>query len=132
MKKARFAVIGLGWFGEKHVHVLSELPNVEVVAVCSRTESRAREVANKYGAKRWYTDWNKVVKDPEVEAVSVVTHVPEHKEPTILAAEAGKHVLVEKPIAGNLKDADEMIASTEKNKVHFMVGHILRFESRYA
>ncbi len=132
MKKVRFAVIGLGWFGEKHARVLTELPNVELVAVCSRTESRAREIANRYGAEKWYTDWGRTVADPEVEAVSVVTHVPEHREPVILAAEAGKHVLVEKPIAGNLKDADEMIASTEKNKVHFMVGHILRFESRYA
>jgi len=56
MKKVGFAVIGLGWFGEKHVHVLSELPSVELVAVCSRTESRAREIAAKYGAKKWYTE----------------------------------------------------------------------------
>ncbi|MEM3395574.1 MAG: Gfo/Idh/MocA family oxidoreductase [Nitrososphaerota archaeon] len=132
MKKVGFAVIGLGWFGEKHVHVLSELPGVELVAVCSRTEARAKEVASKYGAKKWYTNWEKTVRDPEVEAVSVVTHVPEHRDPVILAAEAGKHILVEKPIAGSLKEADEMIAATEKNKVHFMVGHILRFESRYA
>jgi len=132
MKKARFAVIGLGWFGEKHVHVLSRLPHVELVAVCSRREARAKEVATRYGAKRWYTDWSKAVKDPEIDAVSVVTHVPDHREPVVLAAEAGKHVLVEKPIAGNLKDADEMIAAAERNNIYFMVGHILRFENRYA
>lgn len=132
MKKVGFAVIGLGWFGEKHVHVLSKLPHVDLVAVCSRREARAKEVAAQYGAKKWYTDWSKVVKDPEVDAVSVVTHVPDHREPVVLAAEAGKHVLVEKPIAGSLKDADEMIGAAERNNIHFMVGHILRFENRYA
>ncbi|MEM2188017.1 MAG: Gfo/Idh/MocA family oxidoreductase [Candidatus Bathyarchaeia archaeon] len=132
MKTIRFGVVGLGWFGEKYVQVLSKLPYVELVAVCSRRLQRAKEVARLYGVKKYYTDWYELAKDPEVDAVGVVTHVPDHKDPVIAAAESGKHVIVEKPIAGNLKDADEMISAARRNNVHFMVGHILRFETRYA
>ncbi|OYT67772.1 MAG: hypothetical protein B6U65_02185 [Candidatus Wolframiiraptor sp. EX4484-121] len=132
MRKVRFAVIGLGWFGEKHAHVLSKLPHAELFAVCSRTESRAREIARRYGAKKWYTSWEKTASDPEIDAVSVVTQIHDHRTPAVLAAEHGKHVFVEKPIAGNLRDADEMIAAAERNNVHLMVGHILRFVSHYA
>jgi len=132
MKTVKFGVVGLGWFGEKYVQILSKLPHVELTAVCSRRPQRAKEVAQRYGAKKYYTNWNDIAKDPEIDAIGVVTHVPDHKDPVIAAAEAGKHVIVEKPIAGNLKDADEMISATRRNNVHFMVGHILRFETRYA
>ena len=131
-KKVRVAVVGLGWFGERHLQVLSQLPNVEVVAVCSRTASRARELARRFGVKKTYTDWEKVAKDPNVDAVTVTTHVPDHHEPVIAAAEAGKDVYVEKPIASTLKKADRMISATKRAGVLFMVGHILRFENRYA
>jgi len=131
MREVRFGVVGLGWFGEKHLQVLSQLPNVKVVAVSSRRASRAEEVARRYGIPRWYSDWRKLAGDEEVDAVSVVTHVPDHREPVIAATEAGKDVIVEKPIAGNLEDADAMIRAAEKSGVIFMVGHILRFENRY-
>jgi len=132
MNIIRFGVIGLGWFGEKHLQVLSQLPNVKVAALCSRTRERAAELASRYGADKVYTDWSKIAEDPNIDAVSVVTHVTDHREPVVLAAEHGKHVLVEKPIASTLEDADKMISATRKAGVHFMVGHILRFEPRYA
>lgn len=132
MEKVRVGVVGLGWFGEKHVRVLTQLPNVELAAVCSRRAGRAREVARRYGAKKVYTDWNRLVSDATIDAVTVTTHLPDHREPVVAAARAGKHVYVEKPIASNLEDADAMISSTRQAGVLFMVGHILRFENRYA
>ncbi len=132
MEKVRVGVVGLGWFGEKHLRILSQLPNVEIVAVSSRSESRAKQVARQFGVKKTYTDWNKLAKDPRIDAVTVTTHLPDHRGPVLAAAEAGKHVFVEKPIADNLRSADEMIAATRRAHVHFMVGHILRFENRYA
>ncbi|MEM4373466.1 MAG: Gfo/Idh/MocA family oxidoreductase, partial [Nitrososphaerota archaeon] len=131
MNSVRFGVVGLGWFGEKHLHVLSQLPNVSVKAVCSRTRQRAEELARAYGVPRVYTDWEKIAADPELDAVSVVTHVTDHHKPVVAAAEHGKHVLVEKPIASTLREADEMISAAKRGGVHFMVGHILRFENRY-
>ena len=131
MEKVRVGVVGLGWFGEKHVQVLSQLPNVEVVAVSSRTGSRAKEVARRYGVKKSYTDWEKLARDPRVDVVTVTTHIPDHHAPVIAAAEAGKDVYVEKPIASTLREADEMISAAKRAHVLFMVGHILRFENRY-
>jgi UDP-N-acetylglucosamine 3-dehydrogenase len=132
MKTVKFGVLGLGWFGEKHAQVLAQLPQVELVAVCSRTAARARRVAAACGAKRAYHEWSAFLADPELEAVSIVTHVHEHREPVVRALQAGKHVLVEKPIAATLADADAMLQAARHAGRIFMVGHILRFENRYA
>jgi UDP-N-acetylglucosamine 3-dehydrogenase len=132
VKKVPVGVLGLGWFGEKHVSILSNLPNVELTAVCSRTEARAREVASKYGVKKVYTDWQKLVKDQEIDALTVTNNVQDHAAPVVGAAEAGKNVFVEKPISNSLEEADRMIAATERAGALFMVGHVLRFENRYA
>jgi UDP-N-acetylglucosamine 3-dehydrogenase len=131
MREVGVGVIGGGWFGEIHMHTLSKLPNAKLVAVCSRREEHAKELASKYGAKKWYTDMYQLVRDKEIEAVHVVTAEPEHREPTVAAAENGKHVLVEKPIATTLKDADAMIAAAKKANVFFMVAEELRFDPRY-
>lgn len=132
MKKVGVGVIGLGRFGENHVHTLSALPNVDLVAVCSRRKARAEEIAKKYGAKMWFVKREKLLSNPDVEAVHVVVAENEHKPPVIAAAEAGKHILCEKPIALTLEDADDMITATRKAGVKFMVGHILRFDPRYS
>jgi UDP-N-acetylglucosamine 3-dehydrogenase len=132
LKTVRMGVVGLGWFGEKHVQILSQLPNVEIVAVCSRTASRAKEIAKRYGVKTVYTDWEKLADDSRIDAVTVATHLPDHKAPVLACMEAGKDVFVEKPIARTLKDADAMISAARRANVSFMVGHILRFENRYA
>ena len=131
MDKVGYGVIGLGQFGEKHTQVLSSLPNVDLIAVCSRRKERAKEVAEKYGAKKWYTDFNEMLENKEIEAVSIVTAEPEHREPTVAAAKKGKHILLEKPMAMNLEDADAMIKATQKAGIFFMVGHILRFCTSY-
>jgi len=132
MKTVRVGVVGLGWFGEKHLQVLSQLPNVELTAVCSRSEARAKEVAKRYGVNKTFTDWEKVAKDQGTDAILVATHLPDHRAPVVAAAEAGKDVFVEKPVASTLKDADAMISAAKRAGVSLMVGHILRFETRYA
>jgi predicted dehydrogenase len=126
-----YGVIGGGQFGELHARALSELPIVDLVAVCSRRPERARELAERYGARRWYTDYRQLVADDEIQAVHVVTAETEHREPTVAAAQAGKHILLEKPIAMSLEDADAMIAAAEAAGVFFQVAHILRFDPRY-
>jgi predicted dehydrogenase len=131
MSSVRFAVIGLGDFGERHVRALKAVHGVEVVAVCSRTERRAREVAERYGIPKWYTSRAEVVEDPAVDAVTIATADDDHVEPTVLAAEASKHILLEKPIATTLEDADRILAAVKKAGVIFMVGHILRFDLKY-
>jgi UDP-N-acetylglucosamine 3-dehydrogenase len=131
LKKIGYGVIGGGQFGELHARCLAELPIVDLVAVCSRRPERARELAEKYGARRHYTDYHALLADEEIQAVHIVTAETDHREPTVAAAQAGKHILLEKPIAMSLEDADAMIAAAEAARIIFQVAHILRFDPRY-
>ncbi|MFC1715953.1 Gfo/Idh/MocA family protein [Candidatus Poribacteria bacterium] len=80
MDTIRYAVIGLGFFGEKHAEVLSEMPEIELVAVCTRRPHRLEDVARRFGAPKTYTDYKKLLADNEVDAVSIVTHVNDHRD----------------------------------------------------
>ncbi|MBO3803617.1 MAG: Gfo/Idh/MocA family oxidoreductase [Candidatus Brockarchaeota archaeon] len=131
MKEVGIGVIGAGAFGEIHSMVYSELPDAKLVAVADVNAERAREVASRYKAERWYGDWAPLLERKDIDAVSVVTPEGEHRDPAVEAAKAGKHVLVEKPIATSLEDADAMIKAAERNGTKLMVGHILRFAPGY-
>ncbi len=113
-------VIGAGVWGNIHCTTYSALPNVTLVAVCDLIPEKAKAMAEKYGAKRWYTDYKQMLADPEIDAVGVVTPDFAHKQPVLDAAAAGKHVIVEKPMATTLQDAIEMSEAAEKNGVILM------------
>jgi len=132
MKKIKYGVLGLGWFGEKHLEALAGIPNVELHAICTRNSGRLAEVAGKFGAKKTYTDYAQMLADPELEAVSVVTMWDQHAAPTIAALQAGKHVFLEKPMASTVADCDAIVTAANAAKGYFMVGHICRFNPRYA
>ena len=95
MDRAKIGVAGLGRFGVWHARVLAQLPQVELAAVCSRSEERAREVAETYGARKWYTDYVEMVQDAEIEAVDVVSDLDRHGEIALAALQNGKHVFSE-------------------------------------
>ncbi|MCC7491399.1 MAG: Gfo/Idh/MocA family oxidoreductase [Fimbriimonadaceae bacterium] len=132
MERIKYGVIGLGWFGEKHCEALSGLPNVELHSLCTRTESRLAEVGQTFGVSRLYTDYHQMLADPELQAVSVVTMWDQHRAPALAALQAGKHVFLEKPMASTAADCDAIVAAAEATDKAFMVGHICRFNPRYA
>ena len=132
MKQIRCGVIGLGWFGEHHVDALQQLPLVDVQAVCTRTESRLKEIKDKYRVPKAYTDYRALLADKDIDMVTVVTHIREHLQPTVDALAAGKHVFLEKPMADSIEDCDRIIAAAQKAGTCFMVGHICRFDTVYA
>ncbi len=132
MSTIRYAVIGLGFFGEKHAEVLSGMPDIELVAVCTRRPHRLQEVARCFDIPKTYTDYKELLADDEVDAVSIVTHVNDHRDIAIDALNAGKHVFLEKPMAGTVEDCDAIIEAARSAKGSFMVGHICRFDSRVA
>lgn len=109
MRKLRTGVIGCGKISQAHAQAFSGLPESEFVAVYSRSAEKAADFAGRYGAKG-YVDLDAMLK--EVDAVAVCTPHPFHAGPTVKALEAGVHVLVEKPLASNLRDCDAMIAAT--------------------
>ncbi len=132
MRKVKFGVIGLGWFGEKHCEVLSGIPQVELFALCTRTESRLQELTQQFNVPHAYTNYNELLANPDIEAVNVVTMWDQHTAPTLAALAAGKHVFVEKPMASTVSDCEAMVRAANASDKCFMVGHICRFNPRYA
>jgi UDP-N-acetyl-2-amino-2-deoxyglucuronate dehydrogenase len=111
-----FAVIGLGMIGPTHAQAIDTVPDAKLVVVCDLIEERAKAIAEKYGCA-WTTDMGEALIREDVQAVSVCTPSGMHGDHTIRAAEAGKHVLCEKPIDIVLSKIDEMIQATQENHV---------------
>ena len=132
MRRIRCGVIGLGWFGEHHVDTLQQLPQADVTAVCTRRPDRLREVADKYGIAKTYTDYQDLLADDEIEMVTIVTHVGDHLQPTLDAIAAGKHVFLEKPMADTVEACDQILDALRASTKAFMVGHVCRFDTSYA
>ncbi len=128
----RWGVIGLGFFGEVHAEVLAAMPGIELAALCTRRPDRLAEVADRYNVPRRYTDYRELLADPNIDAVSVVTHFYDHCDITVDALAAGKHVLLEKPMAETVEDCDRIVEAAAASSGMFMVGHICRFDPRVA
>jgi UDP-N-acetylglucosamine 3-dehydrogenase len=126
MKKLGVAVIGTGGWGKNHVRVYKELASAELVAVCDVNAERAKEVANQFGVKA-YTNSTRMLKNKEIEAVSVCTWSTKLAGEALKALKAGKHVLVEKPMATNTKQAEKLLETAEQNGLHLTVGFLMRF-----
>ncbi len=131
MKTIGFLVAGLGRIGRLHAELLkTKVPGAKLVAVCDVIESLAKQVAEELHVKS-YTDYDKALRDPEVEAVVIATPTFLHKDMAIKALEQGKHVFVEKPLTPNLEDAREVVKYVEKSGLKFMVGYMRRFDKYY-
>lgn len=126
MDKVRIGVIGVGRHGERHVRILTKLPQAKLTAVADVDATRAKEIAENYGVPKWFSNYKELLKS-DISAVIICTPDHLHRNPTIASAEAGKHILCEKPMATNLEDADQMIAVANKYGVKLMIGHSARF-----
>ena len=123
----RTAVVGVGSLGQHHARNYAELANEgesQFVGVCDSNEENAREIAGKNNCD-YFTDWSELL--DKVDAVSIVTPTETHCEIACAFLEKGVNVLVEKPIARTLEEADLMIAAAEKSGAKLMVGHLERF-----
>jgi UDP-N-acetylglucosamine 3-dehydrogenase len=126
MKKLGTAVIGTGFWGKNHARVYSELESTELVAVCDVNRERAKAVADQFGVKA-YTSSSRMLKNEDVEAVSVCTWSTKLAKEALKALNAGKHVLVEKPMASRTKQAEKLLETAEKSGLHLTVGFLMRF-----
>ena len=127
MSKIRFGIIGGGMIGPFHAEAISQLEDAELIGVATTRRETAKPFAEKFGAKVWYTDYRRLLQRDDIDAVNICTPPFLHEEMTIAAAKEGKHVLVEKPIAINLREADRMIEACEKAGVRLGV----IFQSRF-
>ncbi len=126
MKKLKAGVVGVGHLGYHHARNLSAIPSVELAGVVDVNEERVREVAGEFGAKP-LDDYKALA--PLVDVVSVAVPTSKHFEVAKFFLERGKHVLLEKPIATTLDEADELIRLSEKKNVMLQIGHSERFNS---
>jgi UDP-N-acetylglucosamine 3-dehydrogenase len=131
MPRLRFAVIGLGWFGEIHCRAIAGIPGIELAALCTRTPSRLAELAQKFGVTKTFTDYNELLTDPDIDAVSITTMWDQHTAPAVAALRAGKHVFLEKPMAHTVEDCRRICDAAAAAAGNLMVGHICRFNPRY-
>ncbi len=124
MRKLGFGLIGCGDISQKRVApALRDLDNCELVAVTRAKTELVEESAREFGARRWYKTVGELLKDAEVEAVYIATPHNQHTEQAIASAEAGKHVLCEKPLALNAPDARRIIDACSKNGVRLGVAY---------
>lgn len=128
----RVAVVGCGLAARRlHFPAYAALPDAEVVVVASGRRSTAEEAAKEFDVPRVAERWEDVVDDPEVDAVDVCTPNTLHAPVAAAAARAGKHVLVEKPMATTAEDADAMVVAARDAGVVLAVAHNLRFVPVY-
>lgn len=121
MKKVRFAIIGCGSIGQRHVAVLDADEDAEIVAVCDIVESKCKRISELYQQIPYYTDYVKLLKDVDADVVCICTPHGLHAPMCIEAANAKKHILVEKPMAISISDCENMIKAARENQVLLMV-----------
>lgn len=121
----RYAIVGCGHIAKKHVSAIEAVKGAQLVAVCDTDKERMAEYVTQ-GIKG-YTDYHDLLADESIDVVCICLPTGLHAKFTIEAAESGKHVIVEKPMALSLEDADEMIAACKRNCVKLSVVHPNRF-----
>ncbi|MGZ9583539.1 Gfo/Idh/MocA family protein [Paenibacillus marinisediminis] len=126
MRKLKVGVIGAGSISQSHLDSYARNPEVELIAVCDLNEQRAKDKAEKYGAKLVYTDYHELLANPDVEAVSICTWNNSHASISIDAIKAGKHVLVEKPMCRTVEEALAMQEAVRASDKTLQVGYVRR------
>jgi predicted dehydrogenase len=128
--KIKFGIIGFGIFGVKRlIPGFANSKNTELIAISKRSQSEAEQQAKKYSIPFAYDSAEKLVKNDEIDAIFSATPNSIHLSDVITAAEAGKHIIVEKPMGINSQQCEEMIRVCEKNGVKLMVAHCMRYNT---
>lgn len=132
MKRLRIAVIGCGLVAQvMHLPHLRELDDrFEIAALCDLSREVLDALGSYYGVDRRVVDWREIVASPDIDAILIAT-TGSHAPPAVAALEAGKHVLVEKPMCYTLDEADAMIAAAERSRTTLMVAYMKRYDPGY-
>src|SRR5437764_6239151 len=126
----KVGVIGCGEIAQwMHLPFLTELPGFRVTAVCDISPRVVEHVGERFGVERRFTGVHALLEHGDVDAVVIAT--PIHSDPAIAAAQAGKHVLIEKPMALNLAEAEAMVDAAEQAGVRLMVAYMKRYDPGY-
>jgi len=123
----RIGIVGCGEIAPLHISSILKIKNAELVAVCDFNEDLARRTARRFNINRYYTDLSELLLKGHVDVVHLITPPQTHLALSTQAMEAGCHVLVEKPMALNLDEANRMIEAARINSVRLCVVHNMLF-----
>ncbi len=133
MGDLNIGIVGLGWVAGAHIETFKSVQGANVTAVCSRRELDPAELEKMYGTPlKAYTDYAEMLADPEIHVIDVCTPHPFHPDQTVAAAQAGKHLIIEKPIALSFEEARRVKAAVDEAGVGTCVCFELRFSTHFA
>jgi predicted dehydrogenase len=130
LETTKLGLIGIGGIGQLHLKHALKLSNAQVWSVAD-TSKPVLERAKALGIKNTYINYNEMLKDPQLDAVLIALPTHLHLQCASAAAEAKKHVFLEKPIAVSVEEAKEVISVTERNSVKLMMGYPMRFNREF-
>lgn len=130
LKQLNVAVIGLGVMGQTHARIYAEMPNVNLVAVNDINHEHAENMATQFHTTA-VKELKDLFADENIHAVSICTSDDQHYEIACMACDHGKHILIEKPLADTIEDAQGILDKVKETGIKIMVGHTLRWDPRY-
>jgi 2-hydroxy-4-carboxymuconate semialdehyde hemiacetal dehydrogenase len=123
----KICVAGQGAFGIKHLEAISKIDGIEVISLAGGNPAATEEVAKKFGIPHWTSDLGESLKQPGVEAAILTTPTQMHADQAEQCMRAGKHVMVEIPMADNLADSERVVRVQQETGLVAMAGHTRRF-----
>lgn len=123
----KIALVGQGAFGMRHLEAIREIPEIEVISLTGGRPAGTQAVAEKWRIPHWTTDLAETLKQPGLEAVIVASPTGVHAQQAEQSMRAGKHVLIEIPIADSVEDAQRLVHVQKETGVVAMAGHVRRF-----
>ncbi|NUO02710.1 MAG: Gfo/Idh/MocA family oxidoreductase [Saprospiraceae bacterium] len=132
VQKVKVAILGAGFISDIHLESYHRfVPEAEVVAVYTRDKAKAEAFAKKYGIPQWYDDLDAIIEQSGCDVVDICLPNFLHASATLKAANAGKHIIIEKPLAVTLEEADQMVAACKAAGVKLMYAEELCFAPKY-
>ncbi|WP_162055126.1 Gfo/Idh/MocA family protein [Pontibacter pamirensis] len=119
-KKINVAIVGLG-FGAEFIPIYQKHPNANMYAICQRTQSKVDEIGDAFGIEKRYTDYEELLKDPNVDAVHINTPIQSHAEQSIAALKAGKHVACTVPMATTVEECRQIVELVQETGLTYMM-----------
>lgn len=132
MDKIGIGIVGAGYMGRTHSLHYSQVKDVEIVAVADVNQEAANELARQYRIPHVYQDYGELLANPQVDAVSICTPDALHLDPCLKAAAMGKHMLLEKPIATTMEDAQAILDAVDNAGTVLLMGFVSRYLKTYA
>ncbi len=132
MGDLRIGIVGLGWVAGAHIDTFKSVSGAKVTAVCSRRKQDPKALQAKHGIPlKVYSDFDLMLADPDIDVIDICTPHPFHPKQAVAAARAGKHLIIEKPIALSWKDAKTVRDAVRKARVQAMVCFEVRYSAQF-